>query len=447
MRRRVVIGSAVIGAVVLVVISAALKQPQHRSGQRSLSAPANAPDAAGRDGAAPVGKFPGEPHTWLPLTPREEECDAVLSTLRPVTDARASAMSDAWLLMLLHCHCSGHIVLTDAEIASLLAALRRTPSLDYTDPYAVPLLRLLANRADLMPPRAWGMALSAAGATASGGMMRADEVMVDIAASLLAVHPAQDSEWWRGVWGGLSEDERGFHPRRAVCEAIGRLPDAVSRQEAWRSMASLEAVENPAGNTGLLIIGLSMRGQVESSIALESMARESDASWRRALLWSLEPEDLWPQRRDGVDAAIARSVLDVLRAAPPESAAERYWRLDLIGRSWGLLGPTVAVQEFADFVASSRGDIDEAALRLAVAAYEVGMHEATTRSEDQRAFDRGEQEITALFATPRYPLDRLLSLALMHPKLNERVARDVLIRALGSRVTTLSMTTYDRLVR
>jgi hypothetical protein len=348
--------------------------------------------------------------------------------------------------MLLRCHAAGKIKLSPEEVSLLVAALRQQPELGvFSDQYAARLLGLLAVRPDLMAAPTWADALCRCGSVIDGNMMRADSAMVDVATKLFDAHPLEDIQWWTAFWVGLADGAGGTHARRALCDAVATW-DPARRESGWHALATLEDVQQPAGNTGLLVVGLTMRGHIAAPAALSSIAHGAQANWKRALLWALAPEDLWPHRKQAPDDAVRAAVVETLRQ-PPQAADEMYWRLDLIGRSWGVLGAPTAAQEFCEFVAAPRADLGEAALRVAVVAYEVGINEKSRSVDDQQAFDAAEQAVTALLVSSRYSTDRLIARVLEHSKLGERAAREVLIRALGTRISTLSKETYDRLVR
>jgi len=284
-----------------------------------------------------------------------------LETVGSIEQVALDCVPAEWLLIAVILHCEGKHQLSQAEIDALRQALSsRMPDpqeLSHSEfpqfitPASIECLiaNTLSKDASLHEiAGAWAWWLVAAFG-GEGGYDNASPEVVAALAELMIRWPLNDDEWWGGLWDGLPDGIglEGLRVRCAMFDALhARLP-----QDQWLArMAALAELEDAAEVGGIASLAMSSMGvSLERHLSRDELVAllgdPGTGAWSRVLVSGFPPELQWPAASYAEVPWEVRSSLIALRDAP-----DYPYRMDIIYKQWGLLGPLESTLEVERFV-------------------------------------------------------------------------------------------------
>jgi hypothetical protein len=270
------------------------------------------------------------------------------------------------------------------------------------------------------------------------------------ARELVAVHGVHDREWWTSVWRALPETQGAVLLRRAIAEALFDASEPEVVAELLRALVTTEPIDRSAyANVGLAATGFAMRGRLQSTWLLGVLARERDSSWKRTILWGLDPTTaLWPSAAAITDPDVVRAVLSD-SVALDTTPAQRFYRSELVERLFGLLGPVQGAEAFHDYVRRGPHDAEALAQRVAAALVFVAdaLGHVSANPSLREPLASVEHSLREAISSRGSQVGVFVGQVLDSSLLGPRRVRDQLLRLLGEQASTLPADTYSRLVR
>lgn len=393
----------------------------------------------------------------------EATADDIGTLLRLLSEdppGRAPCLTPAWSLVLLLAYCRD-VSSLEPPIQSMILARLATPKQDPFPEFEALLAKAAPDHADCLaralsseggfPASQLAMLLSQLAASVGGDpFFLPSPKLTAWARALVAAHGVHDQEWWASVWRALPDSQGAVLLRRAIAEALFEVsePDIVA--QLLRALATIEPVDRSAfASVGLAAVGCAMRGRVRREWLVGALPREQDFSWKRTILWGLDPTSaLWPAAPAIMDPDVVRAVLSD-SVAPVTTPAQSYYRSELVERLFGLLGPIQGAEAFHDYTRRGPHDSEALVQRVATALVFVAdaLDRVSTNPSLREPLASVEDSLREVVSARGTRIGAFVSLLLDSSLLGPRRVRDQLLRLLGEQASSLPPDTYGRLVR